>query len=194
MPFFVPVASYRLAELSPAVAICTPIGFPLGAHATVVKVVEGVHALKDGANEIDMVMNISALKSGHPAVVRADLVAVVHAAHERGAIVKVIIETSILTDDEKKIACEHVAASGADFIKTSTGFVGGGATVDDVALLRRELPDEVRIKASGGIRDLATAIAMINAGADRIGTSSGVAIVAEDVAQRSAVSRPDLIG
>lgn len=177
MPYYVPVACRVLEELDSATQVCTTIGFPNGAHQTVVKVAEARKAMHDGATEIDMVINVGALKSGHPAVVAADIAAVAAAVHEGGAIVKVILETSLLTDDEKRIVCEMASRMGADFVKTSTGFAGGGATLDDIRLMRASSAAAMRVKASGGIRDYATAIAMIDAGADRIGTSAGVEIV-----------------
>ena len=177
MPFWVPRCSMILEELGSSAAVATTIGFPNGAHQTVVKVAETNKAIHDGATEIDMVINVGALKSGQRAVVMADVMAVSMAAHEHGVIVKAIIETSLLTDDEKRLACELVGEARADFVKTSTGFNGGGATVEDILLMRASSPDRVSIKASGGIRDAATAQRMIAAGATRIGTSSGVAIV-----------------
>ncbi len=160
--------------------VCTVVGFPLGAHTTAIKVAEAEHLIRMGAREIDVVASVTALKSGHWDRVRADVVAVVDAVHALGGLVKVIIETSLLTHSEKIIMCEVVTAAGADFIKTSTGFSGGGATVDDVAILRAHVGSNVLVKASGGIRDRATAEAMIEAGAARIGTSNGVALVGEE--------------
>jgi deoxyribose-phosphate aldolase len=176
MPYHVPAAVRFLEELESTVPVCTAIGFPLGAHQTVVKVAEARKALHDGAFELDMVMNIGALKSNHPQVVLADIISMATTAHEAGAILKVILETSLLSDDEKRHACELAARAGADFVKTSTGFSGGGATVEDIQLMRATLPAQMRIKASGGIRDYATALAMIEAGADRIGASASVGI------------------
>jgi deoxyribose-phosphate aldolase len=178
MPYYVPLANYILQELGSEVAVCAPIGFPNGTHQTVIKVAEAKKGISDGATELDMVMNVAALKSGHRAVVLADIAAVVMAAREIGGIiVKVILETSLLDDKEKRIACEIASNAGASFVKTSTGFAGGGATVEDIRLMRATAAPEVRVKASGGIRDYATAMAMIEAGADRIGTSAGVAIM-----------------
>jgi deoxyribose-phosphate aldolase len=177
MPYWVPVAFRVLEEVGSAVRVCAAIGFPNGMHQSVIKVAEARKAMHDGAIELDMVMNVGALKSNHPAVVMADIMAVAMAAHEGGAIVKVILETSLLSDDEKRVACELASRANADFVKTSTGFGGGGATVDDIRLMRAASAPSVRVKASGGIRDYATAMAMIEAGADRIGTSSGIAIV-----------------
>ena len=157
--------------------VCTVIGFPLGASASSVKSYETEIALKDGAEEIDMVINIGALKEGKNDFVRRDIQGVVDVAHAAEAIVKVIIETVLLTDVEKETACLLAKEAGADFVKTSTGFAGGGATVDDVALMRRVVGAEVGVKASGGVRNLADAQAMILAGATRIGASAGVSIV-----------------
>lgn len=159
------------------VAVCTVVGFPLGASTTTSKVAETIDAIERGAREIDVVASITALKSGMFDAVLDDLRSVCEASHERGAIVKVIIETCLLTDDEKKRMCSIVTESGADFIKTSTGFSSGGATLADVRLLRENVGPNVLVKASGGIRDRATALAMIDAGAARLGTSSGVQIV-----------------
>lgn len=178
MPYYVPLAVKVMEDLGSEVAVCTTIGFPNGLHHTIVKVAEAHKALHDGARELDMVMNIGALKSGHTAVVLEDIRALALAAHESGAILKVILETSLLTDDEKRRACELAGIAGTDFVKTSTGFSTGGATVHDIRLMREASPPGVRIKASGGIRDYQTALAMIEAGAERIGTSSGIAILA----------------
>lgn len=161
------------------VAVCTVVGFPLGAHTTQVKVFETHQAIADGAREIDMVINIGALKAKQYDVVRDDIRAVCDAAHARGAIVKVIIEAALLTDDEKVRACELAREAGADFVKTSTGFGPGGATVHDVALMARTVGGELGVKASGGIRSYEQAQAMLAAGATRIGASAGVKIVAE---------------
>ncbi|MFY9285844.1 MAG: deoxyribose-phosphate aldolase [Tissierellaceae bacterium] len=158
------------------VKIATVIGFPLGANTSDIKALETKKAIDDGADEIDMVINIGALKDGDYGVVRDDIKAVVEAAKDR-ARVKVIIETSLLTDDEKIKACELSLEAGADFVKTSTGFSTGGATVEDVKLMKSVVKDKMEIKASGGVRDFETARKMIEAGARRIGTSSGVKIV-----------------
>ncbi len=157
--------------------VCTVIGFPLGASASSVKSYETKIAIEDGAEEIDMVINIGALKEGNVGLVKADIEGVVKRAHAKGAIVKVIIETVFLTDAEKETACTLSKEAGADFVKTSTGFSGGGATVEDIALMRRVVGAEMGVKASGGVRNLADARAMIEAGATRIGASSGVSIV-----------------
>jgi deoxyribose-phosphate aldolase len=153
------------------------VGFPLGASTTASKVAESEIAIRQGAQEIDMVASITAVKSGLFDEVYQDIREVTQAVHAGGAMVKVIIETCLLTDEEKKRLCSIVTQAGADFIKTSTGFSTGGATIADVQLLRSNVGPSVRVKASGGIRDRETAIAMINAGADRLGTSSGVLII-----------------
>jgi len=150
-------------------------GFPLGAMSTAAKVFETQQAVRDGAQEIDMVINVGAIKDGRWEFVQDDIYSVVTAA--RPAKVKVILETCLLTDDEKLRACEVSVAAGAAFVKTSTGFSSGGATLADVALMNSTVAGQALVKASGGIRDAATARAMIEAGADRIGTSNGVAII-----------------
>jgi deoxyribose-phosphate aldolase len=161
------------------VRVATTIGFPLGANSTTTKRFEAAEAVRLGAHELDMVMNIGALKSGDRKLVQNDISVVVSVVHSQGALVKVILETSLLSLEEKILSCELSLAAGADFVKTSTGFVGGGATVEDIALMRGVVGDRARVKASGGIRDAAAANAMLDAGADRIGTSSGIAIVKE---------------
>jgi deoxyribose-phosphate aldolase len=176
-PFWVKHAAARLAGASSRVA--TVAGFPLGASTTDAKAYEASRAVADGASEIDMVLNVGALRSGDVAVVRADIAAVVRACHAGRALVKVILETGLLSDAEKERACLLAREAGADFVKTSTGFGPGGATAADVALLRRTVGPDLGVKASGGIRDLATATAMIEAGATRLGTSSGLRILAE---------------
>jgi deoxyribose-phosphate aldolase len=160
------------------VKVCTVIGFPLGASAPDVKAFETETALRDGATEIDMVINIGALKGRDFTLVARDISGVVHLAHAAGALVKVIIETSLLTEEEKITACLLAKEAGADFVKTSTGFSGGGATVADVALMRRVVGPEMGVKASGGVRDYADAKSLVEAGATRIGASAGVKIVA----------------
>jgi deoxyribose-phosphate aldolase len=159
------------------VVTCTVIGFPFGATPAEIKSMEARRALRDGAREIDMVINIGALKSGDLDVVRNDIAKVVDAAHEAGALCKVIIETSLLTDEEKVIASSLAKAAKADFVKTSTGFAGGGATVFDVALMRETVGPEMGVKASGGVRTTEDAEDMIAAGATRIGASAGIQIV-----------------
>ena len=162
------------------VKVCTVIGFPLGANTPEVKAFEAEDAIQNGADEIDMVINIGALKSQDYELVEKDIRAVVEAA--KGTLVKVIIETCLLTDDEKVKACQIAQKAGADFVKTSTGFSTGGATVADVALLRKTVGPNMGVKASGGARSYEDALAFIKAGATRIGASSGVAIMEGDVA------------
>lgn len=157
------------------VKVCTVIGFPLGANTTAVKTYETEDALKNGADEIDMVLNLGALKDKDYQTVLQDIQAVRNAC--RGHILKVIIETSQLTDEEKVKACELSAQAEADFVKTSTGFTGSGATAPDVALMRQSIPPHMQVKASGGVRSRADFDAMVAAGATRIGASSGVKIV-----------------
>jgi len=161
------------------VKVCTVVGFPLGATSTPAKAYETQQAIRDGATEIDMVINVGALKSRDYKAVYEDIAAVVSVTHAANDLVKVIIETALLTDEEKVIACQLSKAAGADFVKTSTGFGPGGATVDDVALMRRVVGPSLGVKASGGVRNYADAQAMVAAGATRIGASAGVAIVAE---------------
>ncbi len=158
-----------------AVRICCVIGFPLGATTTAVKAFEAAEAVENGAAEIDMVIHVGALKDKREAYVIADIAAVVKAAG--GCPVKVIIETGLLTEDEKVSACKLAKKAGASYVKTSTGFGPGGATVADVMLMRETVGPELGVKASGGVRDLDAALQMIEAGATRIGTSSGVSIV-----------------
>ena len=159
------------------VKVATVIGFPLGATTPEIKAMETRRALRDGAREVDMVINIGALKSGQQELVRKDIEKVVDAAHEGGAITKVILETALLTDEEKVIASALAKRAKADFVKTSTGFSGGGATVYDVALMRETVGPDMGIKASGGVRTLEDAEDMIAAGATRIGASAGVQII-----------------
>lgn len=159
-----------------SVKVCTVIGFPLGSTTTETKALETKQAIEDGATEVDMVINIGELKSGNDDFVKRDIAAVVKAA-EGKALTKVIIETSLLTEDEKIRACRLAKEANADFVKTSTGFSGGGATIEDVQLMRRTVGLSMGVKASGGVRDLAGAKAMIAAGATRIGASAGIEIV-----------------
>ncbi|HEX4076123.1 MAG TPA: deoxyribose-phosphate aldolase [Candidatus Acidoferrales bacterium] len=159
------------------VKVGTVIGFPLGATLGSVKRFEAAEVLRLGAAEIDMVQNIGALKSGNRELVSSEIRALAELAHERGALLKVILEMGLLTEEEKVIACELSERAGADFVKTSTGFLGGVATVLDVALMRRTV--KIGVKASGGIRTAADAMAMIEAGAGRLGTSAGVNIIRE---------------
>jgi deoxyribose-phosphate aldolase len=166
------------------VKICTLSGFPLGANKTEVKAKEAEMAIKEGADEIDMVANIGVLRSGDFRWVEEDIKAVRHATG-KGKILKVIIETAVLTNEEKIRATQIIMACGADFVKTSTGFGYSGATVEDVMLLKKVVGDKIKIKASGGIRDYDTALELIKAGASRIGTSSGVKIVEQSKSSES---------
>jgi deoxyribose-phosphate aldolase len=159
------------------VKVCTVIGFPLGASAPDVKIYEAQTALHEGATEIDMVINIGALKSRDLELAARDIRGVVVTGHAANALVKVIIETALLDEEEKVIACLLAKEAGADYVKTSTGFSGGGATVEDVALMRRVVGPVIGVKASGGIRDRAAAESMVAAGATRLGASAGVKIV-----------------
>lgn len=159
------------------VLTCSVVGFPLGATPSDVKAFEARGAVLDGADEIDMVINIAAARAGDKGALVDDITTVAEAVHAGGAILKVIIETALLTDEQKVLACEASVEAGADFVKTSTGFNGGGATVEDVALMRKTVGPDLGVKASGGVRSLADAQAMIAAGATRIGASSGIAIV-----------------
>jgi deoxyribose-phosphate aldolase len=158
------------------VKVCTVIGFPLGANTPETKAFETKNAIENGAAEVDTVINIGALKDGNDELVERDIRAVVEAAKGK-ALVKVIIEACLLTEEEKVRACQLAVKAGADYVKTSTGFSTGGATVEDVALMRKTVGPSIGVKASGGVRDMQSATAMIQAGATRIGTSSGVAIV-----------------
>lgn len=176
-PFWVPYVA-RLLDGS-GVATCTVVGFPLGASSTASKVFETTDAIANGADEIDMVINIGELKAGHAELVREDIRAVAEATHAGGKLLKVIIECCLLTDDEKRPACLLCAEAGADFVKTSTGFSTGGATVADVALMRECVGPDFGVKAAGGIRTLADAYAMIEAGASRLGVSAAASILAE---------------
>ncbi len=173
-PTWVKIAAEMLKE-TPEVKVCTVIGFPLGASTTETKAFETKNAIENGANEIDMVINIAALKDLQDDLVEKDIRAVVEAAKGK-ALTKVIIETCLLTREEKVRACELSVKAGADFVKTSTGFSTGGATVEDIRLMRETVGPEVGVKASGGVRSREDALAMIEAGATRIGASSGVSI------------------
>ncbi|GAB1304451.1 MULTISPECIES: deoxyribose-phosphate aldolase [Bacillus] len=161
------------------VDVCTVIGFPLGANTTAVKAFETKDAIENGATEVDMVINISALKDGEYDAVEQDIRAVVDAAKGK-ALVKVIIETCLLTDEEKVQACELSVKAGADFVKTSTGFSTGGATAEDIALMRKTVGPDIGVKASGGVRTKEDVEAMTAAGATRIGASAGVSIIKGD--------------
>lgn len=173
-PTWVKTAAELLKD-APEVKVCTVIGFPLGATTSAVKAFETTNAIENGADEVDMVINIGALKDKNYDLVQSDIQAVVDAAKGK-ALVKVIIETALLTDEEKATVSELAVKAGADFVKTSTGFSTGGATVEDVALMRKTVGPDVGVKASGGVRGLEDAKAMIEAGATRIGASSGVSI------------------
>jgi deoxyribose-phosphate aldolase len=167
------------------VPVCTVVGFPLGATLADVKAYETRRAIFDGAREIDMVINIGALKSGDDCAVEYDIRAVVEAAHGEGVLVKTIIETALLTDEEKVRACLAAKRAGADFVKTSTGFAKSGATVADVALMRRTVGPELGVKAAGGVKGIEDARAMLEAGATRIGASVGVKIAQEAAGQKT---------
>lgn len=182
-PTWVSLCARELA--GSGVEVCTVIGFPLGANTSAVKAEEARVAVADGATEVDMVINIGALKSGYLAAVREDIHAVVQAVVPR-ACVKVILETALLTDEEKVEACTLAQDAGAHYVKTSTGFGGGGATAEDVQLMRRVVGASMGVKASGGVRDRAGAEAMIAAGANRIGASAGIKIVRGDEAGSAA--------
>ncbi|NLP10983.1 deoxyribose-phosphate aldolase [bacterium] len=181
-PCWVQTCSQQLA--GSGVKVCSVIGFPFGAHCTCLKVAETERAVQDGAAEVDMVLNVGRLKSGNFSFVRDDIQRVVRAAHPSR--VKVILETCLLTDEEKITACVLAKEAGAHFVKTSTGFNVAGATTEDVALMRRVVGEALGVKASGGIRDRRTALAMIAAGANRLGVSAGIAIVTDTTAAPSA--------
>ena len=161
------------------VHVCTVVGFPLGATPPEVKAYEAQQAIDDGATEVDMVINIGALRSKDYALVERDIAMVARACHAGGAILKVIIEAALLTDEDKVIACQLSKAAGADYVKTSTGFGPGGATAEDVALMRRAVGPELGVNAAGGIKNLADAKEMVAAGATRIGASAGIKFVQE---------------
>jgi deoxyribose-phosphate aldolase len=177
-PCYVAFATEKLAGTS--VGICTVIGFPLGYAASSVKFKEAEVALYDGATELDMVINISGLKSGKTEAIQAEILDLADLCHVHQALLKVIIETALLSPEEIELACQLCVAGEADFVKTSTGFAGRGASVEDIALMRRVLPENVRIKASGGIRTREAALALVAAGADRIGSSNSLALIAEN--------------
>ena len=177
-PTWVAYAAQKLADTD--VKVCTVIGFPLGANTSVVKAYEASEAIKNGADEVDMVINIGAAKAGNWDLVASDIAAVVAAAD--GVTTKVIIETSLLTDEEKVQACQAAVKAGADFVKTSTGFSTAGATIDDIKLMRKTVGPDMGVKASGGVRSIADAEAMIAAGATRLGTSNGVDIMKGNIA------------
>ncbi len=175
-PFWVPTAVAVLRGTG--VRVGTVLGFPLGASLTATKVAEVKHTAQAGARDLDMVLAVGALRSGLHRAVADDIRAVAEAAHGEGAILKVILETALLTDEEKRTAAELCVDGGVDFVKTSTGFATGGATAEDIRLLRAAVGSRCGVKASGGIRSLADALAMAEAGANRIGASASVAILA----------------
>lgn len=165
-----------------AVKTCSVVGFPLGAMCTPLKAAEARWTVEHGAHEVDMVIPVGALKALDRAALLNDIRAVVEASHEGGAIVKVIIETALLTNEEKRLACALAVDAGAEFVKTSTGFSRSGATAEDVALMRQVVGPDIGVKASGGIRTLADLERMVAAGASRIGASAGVSILREALA------------
>ena len=177
-PTWVSFAAEKLAATD--VKVCTVIGFPLGANTSTVKAFEAAEAIKNGADEVDMVINIGAAKDGDWDLVESDIQAVVDASKD--VTTKVIIETSLLTDEEKVKACQAAVRAGSDFVKTSTGFSTAGATVADIALMRQTVGPDLGVKASGGVRSIADAQAMIEAGVTRLGTSNGVDIMKGNVA------------
>ncbi len=177
-PVYVPLCARALQNSD--VVVCSVIGFPLGASTSQIKAAEARRAIDDGAREIDMVIHVGSLLSGDPAgyaYVRDDVASVVAVCHQAGALCKVIIEAALLTDEEKVVACLLAVEAGADYCKTSTGFGPGGATTRDVALMRLAVGSRAGIKAAGGIRDYETAMAMVRAGANRIGASAGIKII-----------------
>jgi deoxyribose-phosphate aldolase len=174
-PYWVPLAASELS--GSGVKVCTVVGFPLGATSTEAKVAEAAAALRSGAREIDMVINVGALRSGDPETVKTDIHEVVKVSHAAGAIVKTILETALLDDHQKATACTLARMAGADFVKTSTGFGPGGATAHDIALMRQVVGPEMGVKASGGIRTFEDLKRMTEAGATRIGASASVKIV-----------------
>ncbi|MBF9238714.1 deoxyribose-phosphate aldolase [Hymenobacter sp. BT683] len=174
-PCYVALAAEKLAGT--AVGICTVIGFPLGYSTSSAKFKEAEAALYDGATELDIVINISALKSGKTEAIQAEILDLADLCHVHQALLKVIIETALLTEAEIELACQLCVGGEADFVKTSTGFASRGASVADVELMRRVLPETVRIKAAGGIRTREAALALVAAGADRIGSSNSVALI-----------------
>jgi deoxyribose-phosphate aldolase len=188
-PYWVPHAMEVLRDGYSRV--CTVIGFPLGASQPDIKLAEARQALEEGAAELDMMLNIGALRSGFHAQVREEVVDLADAAHGEGAILKVILETCLLTRDEKLAACEIAAEAGADFVKTSTGFSASGATVEDVRLMRDAVGSGIGVKASGGVRTWAALQEMVKAGANRIGTSSGLNILREISQASFPASRED---
>lgn len=162
-----------------SVEVAVVVGFPLGATTTAAKRAEAAEALKNGAKELDMVLNIGQLKSGLLDAAMKDMQSLARLAHKHGALLKVILETCLLSDEEKVVACKLAMQAGADFVKTSTGFSSGGATVEDVALMRETVGPELGVKASGGIRTYEDALNMVKAGANRLGCSAGIQIIKE---------------
>ena len=187
-PTWVALAAKLLAGTG--VGVCSVVGFPLGATTPDVKGYKTRRAIFDGAREVDMVINVGALKSGDLRVVECDIEAVTTPCREAGALSKVIIEAALLTDDEKITACTLAKAAGADYVKTSTGFASGGATAADVALMRRVVGAEMGVKAAGGVRDLEGMKAMIAAGATRVGASAGVKIVQQSRGEKTSAAAP----
>ena len=184
--YWVPLVASELGGST--VKVCTVAGFPLGAMSTEAKVSETELAIRAGAHEVDMVINVGALKGGERDIVQREIVSVAAACHAGGAILKVIIETALLSDELKQIACQLSREAGADFVKTSTGFSAAGATAADVALMREAVGAELGVKASGGIRTLEDLKKMIAAGASRVGASASVSIV-EEAANASALQQ-----
>jgi len=174
-PTYIALAAAMLAGTK--MKIASVIGFPLGANTTSVKRYEALDAIRLGAREIDMVMNIGALKSGDRTRVEADMRGLVEVSHDNGAILKITVETALLSLEEKILACQLAAAAGADYVKSSTGFSRGGAVAADISLMRGVVGNKIGVKASGGIRTLEDAQSMIDAGANRIGTSAGITII-----------------
>ena len=177
-PCYVRLATEKLQGSK--VAVCTVIGFPLGYQLAKVKFFEAHQALTEGATGLDMVINIGALKAGHIEEVEEEIGQLAELCHLRGALLKVIIETALLSEDEIVLACQLCEEAGADFVKTSTGFASRGASVADIMLMRETLPGQIRIKAAGGIRTRTAALALIAAGADRIGSSNSLILLHED--------------
>lgn len=181
-PYYVSLVKTELNGTD--VKVCSVIGFPLGANTSVIKAMEAKQAIADGADEIDMVINLAALKNGDLDIVESDIRAVAEVCSGK-ALLKVIIESCLLTDSEKVTACELSVKAGADFVKTSTGFSTGGATVEDIRLMRKTVGPDIGVKASGGVRDRETALALVEAGASRIGASASVSIVKGEQATQS---------
>ncbi|QDA60773.1 deoxyribose-phosphate aldolase [Hymenobacter jejuensis] len=177
-PCYVRFAADELRETS--VLVCTVVGFPLGYQITKVKFFEAHQALTDGAKELDMVMNIAAFKSGRLEEVEEEIGQLAELCHFKNALLKVIIETALLNEEEIVTACKLCASAGADFVKTSTGFASRGASLADIELMRRSLPSNIRIKAAGGIRTRVAALALLAAGADRLGSSNSLALLEEN--------------